>query len=465
VDVGTLLRWEGKVTGIPRTVMQFLEVLLREPGLRVRLCSFRVWLGTYEEIPLKHVPLSPAPQREAAAKATPTAAPKSRSGWRDRFRPLYRTLPTDLQHACREGFSAMRYLMRFLLRSGRISLANLVKGLARGAARRMLRRPSRVIFEEGDVLFVPGASWDDFAACEALERLKQSRRLFVVPIVYDIIPAKMPQVCNPLLPTLFAPWIRRLLGLSDLVLTISRYSRDDLLALAERLEMPAPPVEVIRLGDAPAGFDHPARPRDLPAATQTFALTVGTFEARKNHWLLYQVWRRLVEEYGALVPPLVLAGRPGWATQEVLYLIKHDPIVRGRVFVLLDVLDEELAWLYENCLFTIFPSHYEGWGLPVAESLAHGKHCICSNASSLPEVGGDLVDYHDPLDVMGCLQLARRALFEPDFLPKREARIRAEFRPVTWEECGARIPRLLEQNLGVRLRAAENGEAAPSAAA
>ena len=89
----------------------------------------------------------------------------------------------------------------------------------------MLRRKDRVLFRDGDVLFVPGASWDDLGAFDALARIKQSRRLSVVPIVYDVIPAKLPQVCQPLLPKLFAPWIRKLLAHSDLVLTISDYSR------------------------------------------------------------------------------------------------------------------------------------------------------------------------------------------------------------------------------------------------
>jgi glycosyltransferase involved in cell wall biosynthesis len=210
-------------------------------------------------------------------------------------------------------------------------------------------------------------------------------------------------------------------------------------------------VEVIRLGDAPAGFDQPTRPRALPDEVQAFTLSVGTFEARKNHWLLYQAWRRLILQFGARIPPLVLAGRMGWATRDVLQQIHDDPVVRDRVIVLLGVSDEELSWLYRNCQFTLYPSHYEGWGLPVAESLVYGKYCICTNASSVPEVAGDLVDYHDPLDAMTCMELVQRALFEPGFLQGREERIRIEFRGATWAECGARIAPLLEKNLGVRL--------------
>jgi glycosyltransferase involved in cell wall biosynthesis len=461
IDMSTLLRWEGKVTGIPRTVSQLVDELAKRPGLHPRLCCFNFWLGTYEEVSMMATPGAYATRlarKDAAGSGT--TRPAGRPTWRDRLRPLHRILPTDLQHASREGYSALRYLARFLFRSCRTSLSNLGRGLARGAARLVLRKKDRILFRDGDVLFVPGASWDDLGAFDALARIKQTRRLLVVPIVYDVIPAKLPQVCQPLLPKLFAPWIRKLLAQSDLVLTISRYSRDDLLALAEEWGVSAPPVEVIRLGDAPTGFDRAIRPTILPPDVETFALCVGTFEVRKNHWLLYHVWRRLIEQYGLRTPPLVLAGRMGWATKDVLQQIQTDPLVRDRIFLLFDVTDEELSWLYTHCLFTLYPSHYEGWGLPVAESLAHAKHCICTDATSAPEVGGVLVDYHDPLDAMHCLDLVKRALFEPGYREGREARIRAEFHGATWGDCAAQIIPLIERRLGVQLTDAVSSEAA-----
>ena len=112
--------------------------------------------------------------------------------------------------------------------------------------------------------------------------------------------------------------------------------------------------------------------------------------------------------------------------------------------------DRELRWLYRRCLFTLYPSHYEGWGLPVAESLIYGKHCICSNASSLPEVGGGLVDYHDPLDALGCQALIERTLFEPGWLSEREARIRREYRTTSWKDSHRQTMQILDRRLGLR---------------
>ena len=443
------------------TISELAAALSQGKGPRLRFCAFQDLRRQYTEVPRQAVPLPAPAELVNAPECAPPAAP--RRTWRARLRSLHRALPADLQTASREGYSALQHLKTFLSRQSRASVMSLGRGLMGGATRLGLRRDAPMPFKDGDVLFIPGASWDDQGAFDALSRIKQTRRLSVVPIVYDVIPARLPQACEPLLVQRFAPWIRKLLGQSDLILTISHWSRRDLLALAGELGVPAPPIDVIRLGDAPAGFAAPARPAQLPAGAPRFALSVGTFEVRKNHWLLYHAWRRLIEKHGDRVPPLVLAGRMGWATKDVRQLMQSDPLVRDRILVLFDATDAELSWLYANCLFTLYPSHYEGWGLPVAESLAHGKHCVCSGATSLPEVGGDWVDYHDPLDGARCVELVERVLFEPGYREGREARIRAGFRGATWADCAARIVPLMEKRLGVQLTGA--APTAPSEAA
>src|SRR5262249_50214974 len=81
----------------------------------------------------------------------------------------------------------------------------------------------------------------------------------------------------------------------------------------------------------------------------------------------------------------------------------------------------------------------EGWGLPVAESLSVGKYCVASGTSSLREVGGDLLDYHDPFDLDEAVRLIERAAFDPEFLARKEAAIRERFRDTGWNACGDAI--------------------------
>jgi glycosyltransferase involved in cell wall biosynthesis len=87
----------------------------------------------------------------------------------------------------------------------------------------------------------------------------------------------------------------------------------------------------------------------------------------------------------------------------------------------------------------VYPSHYEGWGLPVAESLRLGRYGIASAAASLPEVGGDLVDYVDPADHGALHDAVVRALGDPAYVRAREAEIRARYRPHSWSDTARQI--------------------------
>ena len=129
-----------------------------------------------------------------------------------------------------------------------------------------------------------------------------------------------------------------------------------------------------------------------------FVLCVGTLEIRKN---LCGLSRRSGAACVADPAPrasarLVLAGRPGWLNEDFERLMAATGNLGGWVRVLHGPTDAELDHLYRNCLFTVCVSLKEGWGLPIGESLAYGKTGVVSGVSSMPEVGGDLVEYCDP---------------------------------------------------------------------
>jgi glycosyltransferase involved in cell wall biosynthesis len=84
---------------------------------------------------------------------------------------------------------------------------------------------------------------------------------------------------------------------------------------------------------------------------------------------------------------LVIAGKWLWDTEELAKQLTYSGHVYGSVIVLHDASDAEIAELYKNCRFTVFPSHYEGWGLPLGESLSLGKPCLHFDTSSLKEAG------------------------------------------------------------------------------
>ena len=76
--------------------------------------------------------------------------------------------------------------------------------------------------------------------------------------------------------------------------------------------------------------------------------------------------------------------------------LKASELLQRRVRLFRRVSDADLVRLYQDCLFTIYPSTYEGWGLPVTEALCFGKAVVTTAISSLPEAGGQYADYFDP---------------------------------------------------------------------
>jgi hypothetical protein len=101
-----------------------------------------------------------------------------------------------------------------------------------------------------------------------------------------------------------------------------------------------------------------------------------------------------------------------------------------------DLSDVDLELLYRSCLFTAFPSIIEGWGLPVGESLTHGKPSVASSTSSIPEVGGDLVDYIDPWNIHDGVRVFKRMITDEAYRAGRAKNIKDRFRPRTWDDVG-----------------------------
>ena len=90
--------------------------------------------------------------------------------------------------------------------------------------------------------------------------------------------------------------------------------------------------------------------------------------------MVLSAWRRLLAELGsAKVPTLVFAGKMGWHSEHVTDFIRKTDYLDGKLKVLNDASDADLQALYQNAAFTVYNSHYEGWGLPVTESLSYGK--------------------------------------------------------------------------------------------
>ena len=159
-------------------------------------------------------------------------------------------------------------------------------------------------------------------------------------------------------------------------------------------------------------------------------MLVSTIEPRKGHRLIQSVWSKLIEEGipQRLDVTLVLVGRPGWMVDELLDALSASE----RIVILEEVNDDELAELYDGTDFCIYPSEYEGYGLPIVEALSRRKAVIASNVGVVPELESSLLK-RLPHDDEGawCAAIREWLLAPPD--PRRAA----EFRHPTWQEAAS----------------------------
>jgi glycosyltransferase involved in cell wall biosynthesis len=296
------------------------------------------------------------------------------------------------------------------------------------------------LVRRGDIIVSLGAGWGIPGYMRHMAQAKQRYGVKFSIFIHDVLPVEYPEFFEPRHAVQFGNWLQEAIPVTDIVLTNSNYSRASLIELAAKSGWPLPRVEILQLGsgfaERPTAQGQTTAGPTMASLPTRYVLFVSTIEIRKNHRLLVRVWQRLIERHGAdFVPALIFVGQIGWSFDDLLAELKTSEYLNGKIILLRGLTDAELQQAYRSCLFTVFPSLCEGWGLPVAESLAHGKLCVASNRTSIPEVGGDLVDYFDPTNDDDALAKIERPLMEPGYLAAREMQVRAEYRRRTWADC------------------------------
>jgi alpha-1,3-rhamnosyl/mannosyltransferase len=268
-------------------------------------------------------------------------------------------------------------------------------------------------------------------------------RVPAVALVYDLTtfePATRPNARSTAIERLtLGPAVRR----SAALLAISQATAD---ALTDHFAAANGRTLVAPLGVTPALAAEldPAEAAALPPPG--FVLSVGTLEPRKNLPRLVAAYRSLDEELQR-AHPLIVVGALGWETGETLEALRalDDRCVR-----LGHVSDAALAELYRRSAVFCYPSLGEGFGLPVLEAMASGAAVLTSNLSSLPEVGGDAVEYADPRDVASIAAGLDTLLRSHERREELAALARQRARQFSWESFA-------DITLGALDRAARNG--------
>jgi glycosyltransferase involved in cell wall biosynthesis len=211
--------------------------------------------------------------------------------------------------------------------------------------------------------------------------MRQARKVMTI---YDLTFIKYPQFTDSVVER-YGDRVRRCLKWTDLVLTISESSKRD---IVEYLGFPADRIVVTPLASRYSLGFQPRTDEAIPYDfSQPYILFVSTIEPRKNIVGLIDAFDEL-KQTQKIPHNLVLVGQKGWRYEAIFERIGRSPH-KESIYHLNYLSNEAVAKLYVQAELFIYPSHYEGFGLPVLEAMTLGTPVVCSDNSSLPEVAGD----------------------------------------------------------------------------
>jgi glycosyltransferase involved in cell wall biosynthesis len=290
--------------------------------------------------------------------------------------------------------------------------------------------------EPADTLLSAGSDWLHKGTAMLALRRRYGMRMAVM--CYDLLPLLHPDFFPPQEVPPFRAYWNATLSAGVRILCNSACVARDVNAYAAANGLGEPCTRIVPLAASPVrhGDLPPLRP---PLRHGGFALFVSTIEPRKGHAVLLEAWRRLLRRG---VPQradfrLLFVGRTGWMVDDVLRQLNLDEPHAALHWE--GVNDRELERLYQDCAFCLYPSRYEGFGLPIIEAFSRGKAVIASTGGAVPETVNGLSPCLDPLDVDGWTALLGEWIERPEAYAGWQARIRTEFRRREWPEVAEQI--------------------------
>ena len=411
IDVTQLVHWPGRLTGIPRVMNELAIRYSNEDKV------FLVWsnkAARFYEIDILET-LKKRGERIEYIKPKRSKASTTLTTLSSTI--VYKTVAKNMP-----GKRTMRR--------------------ARGVVERA--RLPHVDIKADDILFVLWGEWAERAYISKLQSLR-GNGVKLVQVAYDLLPILTPQYSGHSTESM-STYNAAIMPICSLVLSISESTKKDLAQWMESRGLKVPRIETFRLGDD-FQLSKPRIPNgknfvNSKLQGKDYILCVGTIEARKNHTILYYAYK-LAYTRNVKLPKLVIVGRRGWKTDNIYDIMTQDPQTKNQIVVLTSAGDEELSWLYGNALFSVYPSFYEGWGLPIAESALYGLPCLCSNTSSIPEIAGDLVQYFNPSSSDECLEGMQRML-DPIQLEKAKKSL-GNYKTTSWDDTFEQVKNYIQE--------------------
>lgn len=429
IDVGDLVEWNGSFTGIQRVVFNVTKELISLHS-SVTVCAYDDQVNQFYNVDFNEIisKFSETPsKKQEVEKVTEIIDNISllRKSYLKTRHYLYLSTPPAITRSAKK-----------------IKIKHQAKNTqnAQGATNKPedSRQHEYITLESGSVLIVPGIHFDHDEKRKMYDSLI-SHKIKIATVVYDLIPVLNDMYFSSEFREVFRNYLSTLIKYSELIFAISENTKKDLIKYAkDNLNKDVSNnTYVIRLGDTINSENGSLKGSSNILPEEPFILAVSTVEVRKNYILLYYAYKLLLSQ-GYKPPKLIIIGKTGWLAGDITHAINNDSETRDYIRVMHGISDKELDMLYKNCEFTVYASIYEGWGLPVAESMMYGKLCLASNTSSIVEVAGDYSDYFNPFDTAELARLIRLYSSDKKLLKAKNEKIKS-FKETTWKTTSKQI--------------------------
>lgn len=429
IDITQLVHWSGNLTGIPRVMDELAIRFLEDESRETVFVSWVRELGQMCEVDFAKT----RPHRGdgidyiSKYKSSPVNNPQGATTQSPAVSPTRLAKKVVKKIAIKSRFD----------RTALYKKALSTKRLAE------LQSYKPYVPVAGDAFFIPWGEWWDQNWLNLVKDYA-AHDVKIFPLCHDILPMVVPQFSGN--SGSLAEFVSQIFPIATRVLTISKSTKNDLARWMQQHDLKVPEIDIFRLGE---NFTFPKVSTDNTIADKYdikkdgYIVYVSTIEPRKNHNLLYYVYK-LAKSRNIELPKLLIIGRVGHDVDKLIKKIKTDPEVNQSITICNNVDDVELNWLYQNCLFAVAPSFYEGWGMPVLESIARGKSVVCSNTSSLLEMPEDCVIFFNPASTDECLT-AITEMMKPKVLANyRQSAQRYKLH--TWNDSYDQVINILEGN-------------------
>ena len=317
-----------------------------------------------------------------------------------------------------------------------IPLPNTIPFIMNDPIRQLVSLPHLINKIKPDVVVEPA----HFGPFNLLKRIKR------ITVIHDLTPILFPDLHPLSSQVLHRIFMKRILRKADLIITNSENTKLDVIKYSKQVALKTHSVLL--------GKDKLFRPLKDESILEKhrigkpFILSVGTLEPRKNLITLLNAFRIFKSTHQSDVV-LVMTGQNGWKNKNLEKTINEHPFKQDIIRTAY-VDSKDLPALYSHCSVFIYPSLYEGFGLPLLEAMACGAPCIAAQNSSLTEVGGNAAVYFETKNAEDLSSKIKKVIEDDKWRKELENKSLEQAEGFSWEKYATEFIGLIEQKWGIK---------------